>query len=152
MLKPYFVDLLKRNNKLRYGLVVLLSLALIGVLAYDRINKDERIKAERSFDCPALDQGCLIEVRNLPYRISTDAPIAAGVPFVLRVEGGGVEMHAAWKIAGIDVDPNFYHLESDGVERWQSKMVLPSTPQPRRDWILHLEINARAVDINTPVR
>ena len=62
------------------------------------------------------------------------------------------EMHAAWKIAGVDVDPNFYHLESDGVERWQSKMVLPSSPQPRHDWILHLEINARAVDINTSAR
>lgn len=149
MLKAYIVELLKKNNRIRYGLVVLLSLALVGVLAYDRLNKNERIKAERMFDCPALDQGCQIEVRNLPYQIRTDTPIAAGVPFVLRVEGGGVEMRAVWKIEGIKVDPNFYHLESDGAERWMSKMVLPSSSQMRRDWVLHLEINARAVDINT---
>ncbi|MBS1227642.1 MAG: hypothetical protein H6R17_919 [Proteobacteria bacterium] len=149
MLKAYFVELLKKNNKIRYGLIALLSLVLVGVLAYDRLNKNERIKAENTFDCPDLDRGCQIEVRNLPYTIKTDTRVAAGVPFVLLVEGGGVEMHALWKMKDVDVDPNFYRLEADGLERWKSKMTLPSSPQTRHDWVLHLEINARAVDINT---
>jgi len=149
MLKAYIVELLARNNKIRYGLIALLSLALAGVIAYDRLNKNERIKAERSFDCPALDQGCQIEVRNLTYRIRSDTQIATGMPFVLHVEGGGVEMHASWKMSDVSVEPNFYRLESDGAERWKTTMILPASPQMRRDWILHLEINARAVDINT---
>jgi len=149
MLKAYIVELLTKNSKIRYGLVALFSLALAGVIAYDRLNMNERIKAEKTVDCLALDQGCEIELRNLPYRIRTDAQIATGLPFVLYVEGGGVEMHATWKLNGLKVDPNFYHLASDGAERWKSRMVLPSSPQMRRDWVLHLEINARAVDINT---
>jgi len=152
MLKPYVVELLTRNNKIRYGLLALLSLALVGVVTYDRLNKNERIKAENTFECPALEQGCQIEVRKLPYRIWSDAQITAGVPFVLYVEGGGVEMHASWKMKDASVDPNFYRLELDGDKRWQSKMILPSSPPLRRDWVLHLEINARAVDIDTTSR
>jgi len=149
ILKPYVVELLTRNKKVRYGLAALLALTLIGVIARDRLCMGERIKAEKTIDCPTLDLGCQVEVRNLPYKIRTDAQIAMGTPFVLYVEGGGVEMRANWKMKDASVDPNYYHMESDGSDRWKAKMILPSSPQMRRDWILHLEINARAVDINT---
>ena len=152
ILKPHIVEFLKKNNKIRFGLAALLTLVLIGVVAHDRLSKGERIKAERIFDCPALDQGCQIEVRNLPYKINTNMQMAIGSPFVLYVEGGGVEMHATWKKNGVDVEPNYYHMEYDGGDQWKAKMVLPSSPQGSGNWILHLEINARAVDINTLLR
>ena len=149
ILRPYVVELFRQNKKIRYGLVTVLTLTLFGVIAYDRLSMGERIEAEKTFDCPALDQGCQIEVRNLPYKVKTSMQIATGSPFVLYLEGGGVEMRATWKITGINVEPNYYHMESDGPARWKAKMILPSSPQIRRDWILHLEINARAVDIKT---
>ena len=149
ILRPFVLELLTGNKKIRYGLAALLTLTLIGVIAHDRLSKSERISAEKTVDCPALDQGCEITMRNLPYRIKTDMQIRAGMPFVLYIEGGGVEMHASWKIKGIDVEPNFYHMDVDGPDRWKAKMTLPRSPQSRNDWILHLEINARAVDINT---
>ena len=149
ILRPLVVELLNRNGKLRYGLAGLLTLVLISVITHDRLSTRERIAAERTVDCPALDQGCEITMRNVLYRIKTDRQIHAGMPFVLTIEGGGVEMHASWKIKGVDVEPNFYHMEVDGPDRWKATMALPRSPQLRQDWILHLEINARAVDINT---
>lgn len=149
MSKPYVIELLTRNNKIRYGLIALLSSALIGVIAYDRLNLSERITAEKTVDCPDLQQGCRIEVRNLPYAIKTDTPIATNMPFTLYVEGGGIEVNASWKMKDAKVAPNYYRLAFDGAERWQSPMILPSSPKMQRDWILHLEINARAVDITT---
>jgi hypothetical protein len=149
ILRPFVVEFLTRNKKARYGMAGFLTLALIGVIAHDRLSTSERIAAEKTVDCPTLDQGCDITMRNLPYRIKTDTPIHAGIPFVLYIEGGGVEMRASWKIKGIDVEPNHYHMEADGPDRWKATMTLPRSPQLRYDWILHLEINARAVDVNT---
>ena len=149
ILRPFVVEFLTRNKKMRYIVATVLTLTLAGVVAYDRLSMRERIAAERTVDCPTLDQGCEIRMRSLPYRIRTDTQIAAGTPFVLYVEGGGVEMHASWKMKGADVEPNYYRLEPDDPDHWQARMTLPRTPQARNDWILHLEINARAVDVNT---
>ena len=149
ILRPFVVAFLTQNKKIRYGLAIALTLTLAGVIAYDRLGTDERIAAERTVDCLTLDQGCEIKMRNLPYRIKTDMQIAAGMPFVLYVEGGGVEMHASWKMKDVTVEPNYYRLKLDGPDRWQARMTLPRSSQMRHDWILHLEINARAVDINT---
>ena len=151
LLKAFAAQWLQRNKKVRYGLVALLAATLVGSVAYDRLSTHERIAAERTIDCPALQLGCALQLRDLPYRITSDRPLENGVPFVLSVEGGIVESRAIWKAQGegVAVAANHARLAHAGGERWQATMSLPATPSPVHDWILHIEINARAVDIRT---
>jgi hypothetical protein len=147
--KPFVNEWLQRNKKMRYVLAALLSATLVGILAYDRLAKHERITAEKTIDCPELHLGCEVELRKFPYKIATDRPLENGVPFVLSVEGGIVELRANWRTPGHAIAANSTRLAHDSGERWQATMTLPATPEPIHNWILHLEINARAVDIKT---
>jgi len=146
------IALVKKNPRLRYSLIVALVAVLAAVLIHDRLNVRERIVAAQTVDCPALEQGCRIALRDSSYLVRSDAAIEQGKPFQLTVEGQGVgvAVRVFWRTASDAAAAGHTRLQYAGPDRWQASMQLP--PGPQRDWVLHLEINARAVDIRTRVR
>ncbi len=143
------IPLIKKYPRLRYGLIVALVALLAALLIHERLNVRERIVAEQTIDCPALEQGCAVALRDLSYVVRSAGPIEQGKPFTLIVEGGGVgvAVRAFWRGADATEAVRHYRMRHAGGERWQAEMLLPEGA--RRDWLLHLEINARAVDIRT---
>lgn len=152
MLKYYVAEYLARNKKVRYGLALLLLIAIVSIVVYERASTAVHIEAEKNIECPDLNIGCQLEVRNTPYKIRTDAPVVAGKPFVLYLEGPGVKMRALWKMPGGKVTPNAYILKAEGLNYWKTAMVLPEVKVSGDGWVLHMEINARAVDVITRPR
>lgn len=143
----------KHNKPLRFGLAALIALLLVLAIYGDRTGWWRKTMgetpAEAVIECPELKKGCSVHIKGKPYSIKSDIPLEAGKPFLLDVVGEAVSVKAFWRMTNMDMGPNNYKLEPAGNHHWQAKVTLPPCPHGGTKWQLHLEVNARAADINT---
>ncbi|MDR3410492.1 MAG: hypothetical protein P4L87_06050 [Formivibrio sp.] len=140
------------NKKLRYAAIGLTSLALVLMIVAERIGWIGESRADIVINCPALDQGCNFTLNGKPVKIKSDIPLEAGKPFVLDVDGKAAGARALWRMVDMDMGPNNYWLLPSNDGHWQAKTTLPPCPQGGKDWKLRLELNSRAVEINTKTK
>ncbi|MBS1156883.1 MAG: hypothetical protein H6R07_2807 [Proteobacteria bacterium] len=150
------VNLFANNKPMRYSAIALVVAILGAIIVANRTGWSNHwfgnIKTETTIDCPELEKGCAFNLNGKPFRIKSDIPLEPGKPFLLDIEGEIVSARAFWRMVEMDMGPNNYRLEHIAGQRWQAKVTLPPCPHGGKDWQLHLELNARAADINTRVR
>ncbi len=150
------VNLFANNKPLRYGSIAVVVIALGLIIAANRTGWSNQwfgdIKTETTVDCPELEKGCSFKLNGKPVKIKSDIALEPGKPFMLNVEGEIVSARAFWRMVKMDMGPNNYRLEHIDGPHWQARVTLPPCPHGGKEWQLHLELNARAADINTKVR
>lgn len=150
------VNLFANNKPLRYSAIALIVAILSGIIVANKMGWSNQwfgnVKTETTIDCPELEKGCTFNLNGKPFKIKSDIALEAGKPFVLDIEGEIVAARAFWRMLDMDMGPNNYRLEHLDGQRWQAKVILPPCPHGGKDWQLHLELNARAANINTRVR
>lgn len=150
------VELFKNRPVVRYSIVALIVLALAFIIIADRNSWFHQwfgaAHADITIDCPELEKGCAFKLNDRAITVKSDIPLEVGKPFKLTVEGDIITARAVWRMIKMDMGPNNYKLIHDDANRWYASVTLPPCPHGGKEWQLHLELNARAADINTRIR
>lgn len=103
--------------------------------------------------CPDPVAGCSFMHEGRPARLQFSARPEALKPFVLSLTSPGLRKAVvAFRMAGMDMGFNRYHLLPEDGGRQSANVTLPVCTASRADWIAELDLDGRLYRLSFATR
>jgi hypothetical protein len=99
-------------------------------------------------DCPSLAAGCTTGLAGRTITLGVRGELRVLAPFEVWAEAAGARsVQASFTMQGMDMGFNLYTLRPGPDGRFRARVTLPVCVSGRRDWVMTLHVDDRAVQV-----
>lgn len=140
------------NNMKRLAIPLLIITALAALAIWGALQQS-RPQTAQALVCPDPSAGCAFLHRGQPAHLQFSAQPEALKPFVLSLTSPGLhKASVSFRMAGMDMGFNRYHLRPETGGRQIADITLPVCTASRADWIAELDLDGRLYRLSFTTR